>query len=64
LDQAQNVLEEDTVSAALARILLRALAASVTGIDMFVQVALFSGIGLLLSFDSRSKYSRRMVLRF
>jgi hypothetical protein len=41
-------LEEDTGSAAIARILLRA-SASVAGIDMCVQVALFSGIGLLLS---------------
>jgi hypothetical protein len=31
------------------RILPRASAASVAGIGMFVQVALFSGIGLLLS---------------
>jgi hypothetical protein len=42
-------LEEDTVSAAIARILLRASVASVAEIDMFVQVVLFSGIGLLLS---------------
>jgi hypothetical protein len=42
-------LEEDTVSAAITRILLRASAASVAGIDMCVQAALFSGIGLLLS---------------
>jgi hypothetical protein len=37
------------MSAAIARILPRASAASVAAIDMFVQVALFSGIGLLLS---------------
>jgi hypothetical protein len=42
-------LEEDTVSAAITRILQRASAASVAEIDMFVQVALFSGIGLPLS---------------
>jgi len=42
-------LAEDTVSAAIARIFPRASAASVAKIDTFVQVALFSGVGLLLS---------------
>jgi len=42
-------LEEDIMSAAIARILPRASAASVVEIDTFVQVALFSGVGLLLS---------------
>jgi hypothetical protein len=42
-------LEEDTVSAAIVRILPRVSAASVVEIDTFVQVALFSGVGLLLS---------------
>ena len=37
------------MSAAIARIFPRASAASVTKIDTFVQVALFSGVGLLLS---------------
>ncbi len=37
------------MSAAIARILPRASAASVVEIDTFVQVALFSGVGLLLS---------------
>jgi hypothetical protein len=45
----QNFLEEDIMSAAIARILPRASAASVVEIDTFVQVALFSGVGLLLS---------------
>jgi hypothetical protein len=42
-------LEEDTLSAAIARILPRVSAAFVVEIDTFVQVALFSGVGLLLS---------------
>jgi hypothetical protein len=41
--------EEDTLSAAIARILLRVSAASVVEIGTFAQVALFSGVGLLLS---------------
>jgi hypothetical protein len=37
------------MSAAIARMLLRASAASGAEIDTFAQVALFSGVGLLLS---------------
>jgi hypothetical protein len=37
------------LSAAIVRILTRASAASVVEIDGFVQVALFSGVGLLMS---------------
>ncbi|HET7125151.1 MAG TPA: hypothetical protein VFI51_13650 [Bradyrhizobium sp.] len=37
------------MSTAIARLLPRALASSVTGVDSLVAVALFSGIGLLLS---------------
>jgi hypothetical protein len=37
------------MSAAIARLLPRASAASVANIDAFVTVALFSGMGLLLS---------------
>jgi hypothetical protein len=37
------------MSAAIARILPRVSAESVAEIDTFVQVALFSGVGLLLS---------------
>jgi len=37
------------LSAAIARFLPRVSAASVVEIDTFVQVALFSGVGLLLS---------------
>jgi hypothetical protein len=40
---------EDHMSTAIARLLPRALASSVTGVDSLVAVALFSGIGLLLS---------------
>jgi hypothetical protein len=40
---------EDDMTAAIARILPRASAASVANIDTFVRVALFSGVGLLLS---------------
>jgi hypothetical protein len=40
---------EDDITAAIARILPRASAASVANIDTFVRVALFSGVGLLLS---------------
>jgi hypothetical protein len=50
LISVSNLLEQDTVSAAIARILLRA-SASVAGIDMCVQVAPFSSIGLLRSFS-------------
>jgi hypothetical protein len=42
-------LEEDALSAAIARILPRVSAASVVEIDTFVQVALYSGVGPLLS---------------
>jgi hypothetical protein len=45
-------LEEDALSAALARILPRVSAASVVEIDRFVQVALFSGVGPLLSLST------------
>ncbi len=37
------------MAAAIARIFPRASAASVANIDAFVRVALFSGVGLLLS---------------
>ena len=37
------------MSAAIARFLPRASAASIANIDTFVTVALFSGVGLLLS---------------
>ena len=40
---------ENDVSAAIARLLPRASAKAVATIDTFVTVALFSGIGLLLS---------------
>jgi hypothetical protein len=42
-------LEEDALSAAIARILPRVSAASVVEIDTFVQVALYSCVGPLLS---------------
>jgi hypothetical protein len=45
----RSFLEEDILSAAIARILPRLSAASVAEIDTLVQVALFSGLGLLLS---------------
>jgi hypothetical protein len=37
------------MSAAIAKIFPRASATSIASIDTFVQVALFSGVGLLLS---------------
>jgi len=37
------------LSAAIARFLPRVSAASIVEIDTFIQVALFSGVGLLLS---------------
>jgi hypothetical protein len=37
------------MTAAIARLLPRASAASVANIELFVTIALFSGIGLLLS---------------
>jgi hypothetical protein len=40
---------ESDMSAAIARLLPRASATSVADIDAFVTVALFSGLGLLLS---------------
>jgi hypothetical protein len=40
---------ENDMSAAIARLLARASAASVANIDAFVTIALFSGLGLLLS---------------
>jgi hypothetical protein len=40
---------ESVMSAALARILPRASATSIADIDAFITVALFSGIGLVLS---------------
>jgi hypothetical protein len=40
---------ESDMSAAIARFLPRASAASIANIDTFVTVALFSGVGLLLS---------------
>jgi hypothetical protein len=40
---------ENDMSAAIARILARASATSVANIDAFVTIALFSGLGLLLS---------------
>jgi hypothetical protein len=42
-------ISERDMSVAIARIFPRASAASVANIDAFVGVALFSGIGLLLS---------------
>jgi hypothetical protein len=53
------------MTAAIARLFPRASAISVANIDTFITVALFSGVGLLLSltvFDSRSVHPRRMVL--
>jgi hypothetical protein len=44
-----NLTSEDTMNAAIARIFPRISAASVAGIDSFVSVALFCGLGLLLS---------------
>jgi hypothetical protein len=40
---------ENGVSAAIARLLPRASATSVANIDVFVTIALFSGLGLLVS---------------
>jgi hypothetical protein len=40
---------ENDMSAAIARLLARASATSVANIDAFVTIALFSGLGLLLS---------------
>jgi hypothetical protein len=40
---------EINMSAAIARLLPRASAESVANIDSFVSIALFSGVGLLLS---------------
>jgi len=40
---------ENDMSAAIARLLPRASATSVANIDAFVTIALFSGLGLLLS---------------
>jgi hypothetical protein len=47
------------MTAAIARIFPRATAASVANIDAFIAVALFSGIGLLLSLTVlvRDQYS-------
>jgi hypothetical protein len=40
---------ENDVTAAIARLLPRASATSIANIDAFITVALFSGLGLLLS---------------
>jgi hypothetical protein len=40
---------ENDMSAAIARLLARASATSVANIDAFITIALFSGLGLLLS---------------
>jgi hypothetical protein len=52
-------LEEDALSAAIARILPDVSAASVVEIDTFVQVTLFSGrpAAVVVDLDPRSTYS-------
>jgi phage/plasmid primase-like uncharacterized protein len=44
-----TVTRRDTMTAAIARIFPHATAASVANIETFVSIALFSGVGLLLS---------------
>jgi hypothetical protein len=49
LDKVLRKFGEIDMTAAIARLLPRASATSVASIESFVTVALFSGIGLLLS---------------
>ena len=56
-----GIWRSQVVATTIARLLPRASATAIASIESFVTIALFSGIGLLLSL-SISVHSRRMVL--